>query len=518
MSAMRKLTSLALSLVGLFDSLYLWWTYTSPTRPMVCLGDGCDAVRMSPFAYPRGIPLPIFGVAMYASLALLIFAEPLFRGRQGRMVRLCITWISGLGFVTSLYLSGLEAFVIRAWCFWCVISAIVVTLIFALAVWELLRPSPEPDPALAALLTRKYLAVIVVAVAAGVPGFILLSRAGTPPPFPSKFTQEQLELLVRPDSHWTGNPSAALTVVEFGDIQCPACSRAEESARAMREKYGDRVRFVFRHLPLPGIHPYALKAAEAAECAAAQGKFWEGLERFYAGQSDLKEESLVRYAGEIGLDTGKFRDCLSSGAMAERVQKDADDARQLGLRATPTFIIGSQIIEGPIEADLFGQLIRQELARAGAPSPPPVGLGGTAGSFGAGLGRLNFNDTSAGCSEEDAKKQQASEIRTDEARQLFAANPKPMFVDVRDPKEFQSGHIAGAINIPADQIAASVGQLPKDRTIVVYESGTGSGDNICAAGRSAGRALLENGFSQDRVKVYFDGFVGWTSQNLPSEP
>jgi rhodanese-related sulfurtransferase len=91
-------------------------------------------------------------------------------------------------------------------------------------------------------------------------------------------------------------------------------------------------------------------------------------------------------------------------------------------------------------------------------------------------------------------------------------------VDVRDPKEFQSGHIAGAINIPADQIAASVGQLPKDRTIVVYESGTGSGDNICAAGRSAGRALLENGFSQDRVKVYFDGFVGWTSQNLPSEP
>jgi protein-disulfide isomerase/rhodanese-related sulfurtransferase len=516
---MRKILLLSFTLIGLFDSLYLWWVYTTPSRPMVCIGGGCDAVRMSPFAYPMGIPMPVFGVAMYASLALLSFAEPLFRERQGRLVRMCIAWISGLGFVGSLYLTGVEAFVLHAWCFWCVISATSVTLIFALAGLDIVRPLPEPDPAQAASLTKKHLVVVFVAVALGIPGFILLARSGTPPPMPS-LKKEQLELLVRPDSHMTGNLQAALTVVEFGDIQCPACKRAEEATRAMRAKYGDRVKFVFRHMPLPSLHPHALKAAEATECAAAQGKFWEGLERFYAGQDDLSEESLVRYAGEMGLDKGQFRACLASGSMAGRVQKDADDARMLGLRATPTFFVGSQVIEGPIEEDLFGQLIRQELARAetgSSQASPSSNFGGASGSLASGLGTLNFGGASTGCSEADAHKKQASEIKTAEARQLYEGNFKPLFVDVREPKEYEAGRIAGAINIPADRIQGREGELPKDRVIVLYEGGKGSGDNICAAGRAAGRTLLADGFAADRVKVYFDGLEGWSKAGLPTE-
>lgn len=521
---MRKILILSLSLVGLFDSLYLWWVYTSPSRPMVCIGDGCDAVRMSPFAYPMGIPMPIFGVAMYASLALLSFAEPLFRDQQARIVRMCIAWISGLGFAASLYLTGVEAFVIHAWCLWCVISAIAVTLIFALAVLDLLRPLPEPDPAEAASLTKKHLAVVIVAVAIGIPGFILLAKSGTPPPFPH-LKKEQIELLVRPDSHSAGNPQAAVTVVEFGDLQCPACSRAEEVARAMRAKYGDRVRFVFRHLPLPDLHPHALKAAEAAECAAAQGKFWEALERFYAGQKDLDDESLVRYAVEIGLDAGQFRQCLASGAMAERVRRDAEDARRLGLRATPTFFIGQQVIEGPIDQDLFGQLIRQELARTGSQGQtgnPPSSPGETTVSLATGfgqspLGTVQFGGAAAGCSEADARKQQATEIRTPEARRLFESNPKALFVDVREPQEYRAGRIAGALNIPVDKIQSLEVRLPKDRPIILYESGKGSGDNICAAGRAAGRTLLADGFSSDHVKVYYDGLEGWVKEGLPTE-
>ena len=521
---MRKILLLSLSLVGLFDSLYLWWVYTAPSRPMVCIGGGCDAVRMSPFAYPMGIPMPIFGVAMYASLALLSFAEPLFRDRQGRIVRMCIAWTSGLGFVASIYLTGVEAFVIHAWCLWCVISAIVVTLIFALAVLDVLRPLAEPNPAEAASLTKKHLAVVIVAVAIGIPGFILLAKSGTPPPFPN-LKKEQIELLVRPDSHSAGNPQAAVTVVEFGDIQCPACKRAEEAARAMRGKYGDRVRFVFRHLPLPSLHPYAMKAAEAAECGGAQGKFWEALERFYAGQDDLGDESMVRYASEIGLDTGKFRQCLASGAMAERVQRDAEDARMLGLRATPTFFIGQQVIEGPIEQDLFGQLIRQELARTssqGQTGNPPSSSGETtvslSGGFGQSpLGTIQFGGAGAGCSEADAKKKQAREIRTPEVRQLFEGNPKPLFVDVREPQEYDAGRIAGALSFPVDKIQGMEDRLPKDRPIILYESGKGSGDNICAAGRAAGRTLLSDGFSSDHVKVYLDGLEGWVKAGLPTE-
>jgi protein-disulfide isomerase/rhodanese-related sulfurtransferase len=491
---------------------------------MVCFGGGCDAVRMSPLAYPMGIPMPIFGVAMYASLALLSFAAPLFRDQQARIVRMCITWISGLGFVASLYLSGVEAFVLHAWCFWCVISAIVVTLIFGLAVLDLLRPLPEPDPTQAAALAKTHLVVVVVAVALGIPGFILLARSGTPPPFPS-FTKERLQLLVRPESHWSGNPQAALTVVEFGDIQCPACKRAEESARAMRGKYGDRVRFVFRHLPLPSLHTHALKAAQAAECAAAQGKFWEALERFYAGQENLEDESLIRYAGEIGLDVGQFRQCLESGAMAERVQKDADDARMLGLRATPTFFIGQQVIEGPIDPELFGQLIRQELARispAAQAANPGTDPGSPAGALAPGFGQLPFGTlqlggAGAGCSEADANKKQATEIDTSEARQLLEGNPKALFVDVREPGEYKTGRIAGAINVPVDKVQSMEAQLPKDRPIVLYESGKGSGDNICAAGRAAGRTLLADGFSPDHVKVYYDGLEGWVKASLPTE-
>ncbi len=518
-AVMRKTLILALSLVGLFVSIYLWWVYTSPSRPMVCVVGDCDAVRMSPLAYPLGIPMPVFGVAMYALLALLVFAEPLFAAAQARRARQAIAGISGLGFVISLYLSGVEAFVIHAWCFWCVISAVVVTLIFLLALLEIFRPLPEPDPAVAASLGRTHLAVVVVSVTIGVPSFFLLARSGTPPP-PPIVTKAVLERLVRPDSHMTGNPQAALTVVEFGDIQCPACKRAEETARAMRGRYGDRVRFVFRHMPLPSLHPLALKAAEATECAAAQGKFWEALERFYEGQDDLSEEALVRYAGEQGIDADGFRRCLSGGDMAGRVGQDADDARILGVRATPTFFIGEQVVEGPIEPEMFVLLIEQELSRAAASasSVPKSSGPGRSPMFGqSSLGAIQLAGSAAGCSEADAKKQQATEINTAEARNLFEAKPGVLFVDVREAREYQTERIAGAINIPVDKIQAMENKLPRDMTIVLYESGKGSGDNICAAGRAAGRTLLADGYSAERVKVYYDGLAGWVKAGLPAE-
>jgi protein-disulfide isomerase/rhodanese-related sulfurtransferase len=529
---MRKTLLLLLSLVGLFDSLYLWWVYTSPDRPMVCLGDGCDAVRASPFAYPMGIPLPLPGVLMYAVLALLVFAEPLFSAVKAKWARTAVAGISGLGFLFSLYLAGVEAFVIHAWCFWCVISAIVVTLIFGIAILDVLRPLPGPEPAAALAAARNHLVCVVAAVAIGIPAFIWLAKSGTPPPL-AQIPPEVLERLVRADSHVTGNPGARLTVVEFGDIQCPACSRAEEIARGVRNRYADRVRFVFRHFPLPSIHRYAQQAAEATECAAAQGKFWESLERFYQGQNDLRESALVGYAGDLGLNVEQFRQCLASGAMAERVGRDAEDARALGLRATPTFFIGGRVVEGPMELEVFSNLVEQELARLSSgptpsalasglnpadPSATPAPAIGSTGTFGQSpFGALQVGDTTVGCSEADALKEQATLIYTAEARKLFEGNPKALFVDVREPKEFQAGRIAGAINIPVDKIPEQESRLPRNKTIVLYESGKSSADDICAAGRAAGRTLLARGFSPERVKVYHDGLAGWEKAGLPAE-
>jgi protein-disulfide isomerase/rhodanese-related sulfurtransferase/uncharacterized membrane protein len=539
---MRKSLLLALSLLGLFDSSYLWWAYTSPSRPMVCLGGGCDAVRSSPLAYPAGIPMPVFGVAMYAVLALLILAEPLLSPSFARRARQAVAGISGAGFLFSLYLSGVEAFVLHAWCTWCVISAVTVTLIFVLAVLEVRRAGDAPEPPAAVATMRKHLALCVAAVVIGTPAFFLLARSGTPRAPQSALPEALREHLVRPDSHMTGNLQAPVTVVEFGDFQCPACGRAEESAIEIRKKYGDQVRFVFRQFPLERIHPFALEAAEASECAADQGKFWEAVEKLYARQSDLTEPALLQYASDLGLDVPRFQQCLANGSTLARIRRDVEDGRALGVDRTPTFFVGRQMVLGGMSLEQFAKLLEQERATAGlsnasrpaaenaplaqspagtpastvAPAPAGGPSSASAGGFGSGNPFGQFQSSTEACSEADAEKEQAALIRTAEARQLFDNGSKTLFVDVRDPAQFQSGRIPKAINVPADKIDERARSLPKDRVIVLYESGRSSGD-ICAAGRAAGRALLAHGFAFHRVKVYQDGLADWEKAGLPVE-
>jgi rhodanese-related sulfurtransferase/uncharacterized membrane protein len=542
---MRKPILLALSLLGLFDSLYLLWVYTSPSRPIVCLGSGCDAVRASSYAHLFGLPLPAFGVANYAVLALLILAEDLVSARLGRAIQYTVAGISGAGFLFSIYLTSLQAFVIHAWCAWCDVSALVVTSIFVLSLFELRQPLAPADPVAAMARVRTNFVLCVAALVVGVPAFILLSRHGGLPPVPQASAQELAAHLAHPDSHIIGNLGAPLTVVEFGDFECPSCSLSEETARQIRAQYGDRIRFVFRQFPLSKIHPQAEKAAEASECAAEQGKFWEAVEKLYAEQADLSVDALKRYARELGLDQSRFNLCLDSGETASRVNQDLADGHALGVRATPTFFIGQKRIEGPMEFAQFAQLIDQELAnraattagtsgssqnapvqpsprasKSSAPAPAgakaPEANAGSAGFFGSNPGGLfTSSQTSLGaCSEAEANKKQPTLIGTAEVRQLLEATPKPLFVDVRPAKDYASGRIPGAINMPVENFAQDWSKLPKDKTIVLYESGHSSGD-ICAAGRAAGRALLEHGFSFEKVKVYQDGLAGWEKAGQP---
>jgi protein-disulfide isomerase/rhodanese-related sulfurtransferase len=456
-----------------------------------------------------------------------------------------VAGISCAGFLFSIYLTSLEAFVIHAWCAWCVVSALVVTGIFVLSLFELRRPPAPTDPVAAIARFRTNFVLCVVALLIGVPAFILLSRHGGLPPVAQASSQTLAERLVRPDSHMTGNLRAPLTLVEFGDFECPSCSLSEEAARKIRAQYGDRIRFVFRQFPLSKIHPQAEKAAEASECAAEQGKFWEGLEKLYAEQADLSVDALKRYARELGLDQSRFNQCLDSGETDSRVKQDLADGRALGVRGTPTFFIGQKRIVGAMEFAQLSQLIDHELSNRAATtagtssfsqsaavqppsqtpkSPPPAPTGakaqepnaGSAGLFGSNpAALLSPLQTSVGaCSEEEAKKKQPALIGTAEVRQLLEATPKPLFVDVRSAKDYASGRIPGAINMPAENFGRDWSKLPKDKTIVLYESGHSSGD-ICAAGRAAGRALIEHGFSFEKVKVYQDGLAGWEKAGQP---
>jgi len=521
---MRKSLLLALGLLGVFISTYLLWVYTSPSRPLVCMGAGCDAVRGSRYAHLWGVPMPAYGILMYATLVILIFGEALVSAPLAQLIRFALAAIAGAGFLFSLYLTYLEGFVIHGWCEWCVTSAITVTLFFVLACVELFRPSGRPAEAL--FMLRRHVALLLAAAIVGAPAFWYLSHHGEMPNIVRASDDALREHLVRPDSHVTGNPEARVTVVEFGDFECPSCGREEPVVEEVLQKYGSQIRFVFRQFPLENIHEDALRAAEASECAADQGKFWEAERKLYENQFDLSEPALEKYASELGLDQLKFRECLSSGATRARVRQDEADAHALGLNATPTFFIGQKEMTGPIEISIFFDAIDSALAQAAAPGGKAAGTSASSATSGGGsspspllaVGSNPFSslqDSDTACTANEAQQQQADLIRTPEARRLLESGSNPLFVDVRSGNEFSAGHIKGALNLPIDGFPNRWSTLPKDRTLVLYESGRGRGDDTCAAGRAAGRILLKHGFPRPHVKVYQDGLADWEKAGLP---
>jgi protein-disulfide isomerase/rhodanese-related sulfurtransferase len=546
---MRKSLSLLLAFLGLFDSLYLLWIYTSPTRSMVCLGTGCDTVRLSVYAHLWGVPMPVFGAVGYAFIALLIVAESLVVPALAIEIRYMLAGATGFGFLFSAYLEYLQGFVIHAWCAWCISSGVVMAALCGLAIYNVIHPEPDAGPSAHLAQIRHYFVVAVVSLMIGVPAFYELTIHGeAPPPPPPAPTESTAARLVRPDSHVTGNPNAAVTVVEFGDFECPVCGREEPVAKKIRSKYADRIRFVFRQFPIHS-HQFAKRMAEASECAADQGKFWEAVETIYAHQDDLSEDRLKRDAADIGLDMGKFNQCMESGADAARVERDREDGKALGVVGTPTIFVGHQVLSGVPDLEDFSRAIDQELeahssgiptthlppadpSMAGSAAPPvknpinpaanvapPVAAPSEPAASSFGLlgappgGALSGFQTGVTCSEEDAAKKQPTLINTDQLRQLLTENPRPLFVDVRSPKEFAAGNIPGSINIPVDDMPKRWNTLPQDRVILFYESGRSSGD-ICASGRAAGRILLQNGFAFNRVKVYQDGLAGWQKAGL----
>lgn len=542
---------LLLSFVGLFDSLYLWWAYTSPSHPLVCLGTGCEVARASSYAHLWGVPLPVYGVGLYGVLALLAVAESIGGRYLYPVLRYAMLVAAGAGFVVSLVLTGIEAFDLHAWCAWCVLSAIVVTLILALAIYGVARPSSAPEGASALTAIRGQFVLLIVALIVGIPLFVHLVHVGEfAQAAPKASAADLAQHLVRPDSHATGNLKSPVTVVEFGDFQCPICGLAQQSVERMIKNYGERIRFVFRQFPLTDVHPEAEKAAEASECAAEQGKFWEAEKLFYQKQSDLSVKSLDGYAKQLGLDTKKFDECLSSGRMKSRVDQDIADGKALGVRGTPTFFIGDHRIVGPPQYTELASLIDQQLAvhapsapaasaeaaKKPAPSTPvpqsgsekaqaapptsgsnPLGVGSISPLGGAGILSQIQSQSSLACNPDEAKMQQAPLIRTPEAEKLFKGNPKPVFVDVRPSSEFAAGHIPGAINIPVEDMPQKWSTLPRSQTIIFYEGGerSGSPDNVCAFSRAAARIALAHGFSSSSVKVYQDGLKGWKAAGLP---
>jgi protein-disulfide isomerase len=163
-----------------------------------------------------------------------------------------------------------------------------------------------------------------------------------------------------------GKSDALVTIVEFGDFQCPFCRRAEDTLRTILANHPDNVRLVFRQLPLTSLHPNAATAAEAAVCAGRQEQFWPMHDAMYADQTALTAPALKETARRLGLNVDLFSVCMTDKGTADAINQDVRAARELNISATPAFIINGRPLTGSVPAEQFESIIAEELHLANA--------------------------------------------------------------------------------------------------------------------------------------------------------
>src|SRR3989344_217227 len=201
--------------------------------------------------------------------------------------------------------------------------------------------------------TKVFVGIMGVTLALVVGTAVLLSGKSAPKPV------NQADL-VSQNSQVLGATDAKVTIVEFSDFECPACKAAQPALDAVLGKYRDRIRFVYRHFPL-AQHVNGWPAAQAAESAALQGKFWEMHKVLFEKSPDLSKDLLFGYARDLGLDTSKFSTDYESNLVREKILSDINDAGKVGVNVTPTFFINGTKFEGVLSIDEFSREIDSRL-------------------------------------------------------------------------------------------------------------------------------------------------------------
>src|SRR5438270_3211729 len=283
------------------------------------------------FGYVVGKPLGILGAAWLVT-----------RQRIGRGLRPALSWpeiagggaVAGIGFTVSLLIASLafhgrqldEAKV-------GVLGAVVVSSLLAWAVFRTIEHLPP------AMRARQ-----------------LLGTAEAPVDLSGDIDPER--------DHVRGSDDAPVTLVEYGDYQCPYCGQAALVLRELLESFGDDLRYVWRQLPLNDVHEHAQVAAEAAEAAASQGAFWEVHDKLLDNQDKLRAPDLTRYAEQLGLDVDQFWDEISGRAHAERIADDVGTADASGVAGTPSFFINGKRYAGAYDIDTLAEAVRAARKRA----------------------------------------------------------------------------------------------------------------------------------------------------------
>lgn len=211
-----------------------------------------------------------------------------------------------------------------------------------------------------------FVALVIVAVVAAT----LASKGGEPA---SNFVGTTTTPLDASD-HVKGDASSSVSVIEYGDFECPACGAWEPAFEQLETTYGTRVKFIFRNFPLTQLHPNAMIAAQAAEAANLQGKYWQMHDLLYQKQNEwtntpndqVVAKNFDGYAHSLGLDVAKFNADINSAAVKARIQRDVDSGNAAQVNHTPTFFVNLQQIQNPNSPQQFAQVLDQELASSTA--------------------------------------------------------------------------------------------------------------------------------------------------------
>jgi protein-disulfide isomerase len=216
-----------------------------------------------------------------------------------------------------------------------------------------------------------FVIIIIVLVGAVAAGWVVLrssrDRGATPTPTPNPGGEAK----GAEPPHVRGNPNAIVTLEEFGDFQCPSCGSYEPELKKMEAEFGDKMKVIFRELPLLPMHEHALMAAQAAEAAGVQGKFWEMHDLLYENQTKWVEQKdlvpvFADYAKQIGINPDQFMKDLSGETVAQRIFQDGKRAHSLGFKGTPSFLVnGKEARDDQWKPDGLRQMIRDAIAAAG---------------------------------------------------------------------------------------------------------------------------------------------------------
>lgn len=209
---------------------------------------------------------------------------------------------------------------------------------------------------------NRFWIILTIVIVAFI-GLFIITKPDSP-----GVTSDQAKKILK-DDHVKWNPDAKVTVIEYGDFQCPACGSFYPVLKELEKTYKDKVRFVFRHFPLRNIHPNAQAGALAAEAAGNQGKFWQMHDKLFEtqeswGKITTNQQKLFEgYAKELGLDIAKFRKDYADSKTAARINRDLASGKSFGATGTPTFILDGKKLETPNDGAAFAKLLDAALKK-----------------------------------------------------------------------------------------------------------------------------------------------------------